>query len=291
MIDTRTRTLDAPGATIAYDILGHLDGATAAGPALFMLGSPMEALGFGSLAPHFEDRPVITYDPRGVGRSVRTDSAAESTPEQHADDIRRVIEAVGGAPIDIFASSGGAVNCLALVARHPELVRILVAHEPPLAAFLPDRAEVLAANADIGATYRRSGSGPAMAKFLRLVMVEGPVPSFAGEPDPDPAAFGLPVDDDGTRDDPLLGQNNRSCVPFEPDVAALRAAPTRIVLASGVESATQMTGRAAVATAEALGVELVMFPSGHAGFLGGEFGQHGDPDAFAITLRQVLDGS
>lgn len=79
-------------------------------------------------------------------------------------------------------------------------------------------------------------------------------------------------------------------MPYEPDVAALRAAATRIVFAAGVESVANMTGRAAVATAEALGAELVMFPSGHAGFLGGEFGQHGDPDAFAITLRQVLDG-
>jgi pimeloyl-ACP methyl ester carboxylesterase len=290
MIDTQTRTLDAPGATIAYDIRGHLDDATADRPTLFMLGSPMEALGFGSLAPHFEDRPVVTYDPRGVGRSRRTDDTAEATPEQHADDIRRVIEAVGG-PVDVFASSGGAVNCLALVACHPALVRTLVAHEPPLAAFLPDRAEVLAANADIGATYQRSGFGAAMAKFLRVVMVEGPMPSFAGEPDPDPAAFGLPTVDDGSRNDPLLGQNNRTCLPYEPEVGALRAASTRIVLGAGVESARHMTGRAAAATAEVLGVQLVMFPSGHAGFLGGEFGQHGDPDAFAVTLRRVLDGA
>jgi pimeloyl-ACP methyl ester carboxylesterase len=290
MIDTQTRTLDAPGATITYDIRGHLDEATAERPTLFMLASPMEALGFGSLAPHFEDRPVVTYDPRGVGRSVRTDDATESTPEQHADDIRRVIDAVGGGPIDVLASSGGAVNCLALVAAHPHLVRILVAHEPPLAAFLADRAEVLGANADIGETYRRAGMGPAMAKFLRLVMVEGPMPSFAGEPDPDPAAFGLPTVDDGSRDDPLLGQNNRTCVPYEPDIAALRAASTRIVLAAGEETANHMTGRAAAATATALGLALAMFPSGHAGFLGGEFGQYGNPDAFAATLREILDG-
>src|SRR5687767_5440081 len=99
MTDIQTRTIDAPGATITYDIRSHLDDATER-PTLFMLASPMEAVGFGSLAPHFEDRRVVTYDPRGVGRSVRTDDATESSPEQHADDIRRVIEAVGGGPID-----------------------------------------------------------------------------------------------------------------------------------------------------------------------------------------------
>lgn len=290
MIDTQTHTLDAPGATIAYDIRGHRN-ADAAHPALFLLASPMEALGYGSLAPHFEDRMVVTYDPRGVGRSTRTDAATESTPEQHADDIRRVIDAVGGGPIDVFASSGGAINTFALVAAHPHLVHTLVAHEPPLAAFLPDRTEVLAANADIGETYQRHGMGAAMAKFFRVVMVEGPMPSFAGEPDPDPAMFGLPVEDDGSRDDPLLGQNNRTCVPYEPDVTALRAASTRIVLGAGEESANQMTGRAAAATAAALGVELAVFPSGHAGFLGGEFGQHGKPVEFAARLREVLDGA
>jgi hypothetical protein len=32
----------------------------------------------------------------------------------------------------------------------------------------------------------------------------------------------------------------------------------------------------------------VIFPGGHGGFLGGEFGYEGDPDAFAVTLREVL---
>jgi pimeloyl-ACP methyl ester carboxylesterase len=289
VIDTMTRTLDAPGATIAYDVRGDLADATRDRPVLLMVASPMEALGFGSLAPHFEDRPVVTYDPRGTGRSTRTDDATESTPEQHADDIRRIVEAIGGGPVDVFGSSGGAVNALALVAAHPDLVRTLVAHEPPLAEFLPDREQVLAANADIGETYQRCGMGPAMAKFLRVVVQEGPMPSFADEPDPDPAAFGLPTEDDGSRDDPLLGQNNRTCVPYVPDVDALRAAPTRIVVAAGVESATVMTGRAAAATAAALGTGLVVFPSHHGGFLGGEFGEHGEPDAFAAALHRVLD--
>ena len=75
----------------------------------------------------------MTYDPRGVERSVKADPASLSTPDQHADDIHRVIAALDAGPVDLFASSGGAVNALALVAKHPEQVRTLVAHEPPLA--------------------------------------------------------------------------------------------------------------------------------------------------------------
>jgi hypothetical protein len=119
--------------------------------------------------------------------------------------------------------------------------------------------------------------------------LKGPIPAdFADQPPPNPADFGLPTEDDGTRDDPLLGQNIVSGTHYEPDFDALRAASTRIVIGAGAESEGEMAHRAGVALAERLGTEAVIFPSGHGGFLGGEFGQTGDPDGFAATLRQVL---
>jgi pimeloyl-ACP methyl ester carboxylesterase len=231
----------------------------------------------------------VTYDPRGIGRSERTDGAVESTPDQHADDLHRLISVLGAGPVDIFASSGGAVNGLALVTRHPEQVRTLVAHEPPAAQVLPDREQALAAVMDLHKRYSREGIGPAMGKFMVLSGLKGPIPAdFADQPPPNPADFGLPTEDDGTRDDPLLGQNIVSGTHYEPDFDALRAASTRIVIGAGAESEGEMAHRAGVALAERLGTEAVIFPSGHGGFLGGEFGQTGDPDGFAATLRQVL---
>jgi hypothetical protein len=41
-------------------------------------------------------------------------------------------------------------------------------------------------------------------------------------------------------------------------------------------------------TIERLGTTPAIFPSNHGGFLGGEYGQTGDPDPFAAKLRQVL---
>ncbi|MFD3328412.1 alpha/beta fold hydrolase [Streptomyces sp. NPDC058701] len=289
MTELVTHTLDTVGATVRYDVRSGLPDSGANGPALFLIGSPMDASGFLTLASHFTDRTVVTYDPRGTGRSIRTDGAAESMPEEHADDLRRVIEALGSGPVDVFASSGGAVNALDLVARHPELVRTLVAHEPPTAQVLPDREAALEVCADIHATYLRDGTGPAMAKFIAVAGRQGPFPAdWADEPAPDPAAFGLPTEDDGSRDDPLLGQNIRGCTGYRPDFAALRAATTRIVVAAGKESQGEFPARAASAIADGLGTELTLFPSHHGGFLGGEFGQQGDPDAFAQTLREVL---
>jgi len=105
----------------------------------------MGAAGFGTLSSHFTDSTVVTYDPRGSERSKKADPASPSTPAGHADDPRRLIQALDAGPVDLFASSGGAVNALALVERHPEQVRTLVAHEPPLFQVLPDRAAALAA--------------------------------------------------------------------------------------------------------------------------------------------------
>jgi hypothetical protein len=174
------------------------------------------------------------------------------------------------------------------VARHPEQVRTLVAHEPPAAQVLPDREQALAAAIDIQKTYEREGTGPAMAKFIALTGLKGPIPDdFAEQPAPNPADFGLPTEDDGSRDDPLLG-NMIPGTRYEPDFDGLRSASTRIVMAAGAESEGELTYRAAVAVAERLGTEAVIFPSHHAGFLGGEFGMQGDPGAFAATLRQVL---
>jgi pimeloyl-ACP methyl ester carboxylesterase len=289
MAAVSTHTLRVPGATLTYDVRST---SSSAEPPLFLIGSPMGASGFPTLASHFPDRTVVTYDPRGVERSAKDDPATRSTPEEHADDLHRVIAAVGG-PVDLFASSGGAVNALALVERHPEDVRILVAHEPPLASIVPDSEAALAANRDIGETYQRAGFGPAMAKFIMLVGHRGPITAdlFKGA-DPDPSMFGLPAEDDGGRTDPLLFQNITTCTGYPVDIDALRHASTRVLIAVGEESEGQLARRGGEAVAARLGVKPVVFPSGHGGFIGDEYGpgQAGKPAEFAAALRNVLAG-
>jgi pimeloyl-ACP methyl ester carboxylesterase len=286
MTEPTTQTLEAPGATLTYDIRPN-DSSTE--PTLFLIGSPMGAGGFATLASYFPDRTVVTYDPRGVDRSVKADPTTESTPEQHGDDVHRIIQALGGGPVDLFASSGGAVNALALVAAHPEDVRTLVAHEPPLAGQVPDRELALKAAEDIADTYQRSGFGPGMAKFIGTVSYDGPITAdYLAQPAPDPAMFGLPAADDGTRTDPLLFQNIITCTHYEPDFDALRAASTRVVIAVGAESGKTLARRGGEAVAEKLGTPVAIFPSNHGGFMGAEYGQQGDPEAFAAKLREVL---
>jgi pimeloyl-ACP methyl ester carboxylesterase len=283
--EATTRTIEAPGATLAYDVR---PGGPADTPPLFLIGSPMGAAGFATLASHFPDRTVVTYDPRGAERSTKADPLSPSTPADHADDLHRIILEVGG-PVDLFASSGGAVNALALVATHPEDVRTLIAHEPPLASVLPDGDTAKAAVRAIQNSYQTRGWGAGMAHFMAVTSHRGPFPDgFAEQPAPDPAMFGMPADDDGKRTDVMLGQNIIGTTHHEPDFEALHGASTRIVIAAGAESEGEMANRCAYAVPDELGVEAAVFPSHHGGFLGGEYGWGGEPEAFAARLREVL---
>ena len=286
---TTTHTLETPGAAIAYDVRGPLP--TADGrPPLLLIGQPMDASGFATLASHFPDRTVVTYDPRGLGRSVRTDGRVDHDPTVQAEDVHAVIEALGAGPVELFASSGGAVTALALVVAHPGDVTTLVAHEPPLIPVLPDAAAAERAQAGFRDVYEAKGSGAGMAAFIAMTSWRGEFTDeyFAQAP-PDPTQFGMSAEDDGSRGDPLLSDRSWAVTGYRPDVDALAAAPTHIVIAVGEESLDTFTGRTAVATAELLGQEATVFPSHHGGFMGGEFGYAGQPEAFARRLREVLD--
>lgn len=278
----QTLTVGAGDDLITYDVRGDLAVATAERPTLFILGSPMEASYFAPLAEQLTDRPVLTYDPRGAGRNPTGTSPI--TPEQHAEDLHRVIEAAGGS-VDVFASSGGAVNSLALVAAHPGDVRRVIAHEPPTAAFLPDREAILAVAEQIRHVYLAQGNGPAMARFIGLVMVEGELgEDYLAQPAPDPATFGMSAEDDGSRDNPLI-RNLGPCNAYEPDLVALAAMGDRLVIAAGATSGHQMAARGARSVAAELDSPVAELPGGHAGFLPGD----GDPVEFGVRLHALLD--
>src|SRR2546428_3797910 len=157
----KTHKLVTTEADIVYDVRGPLP--TADGrPPLFMIAQPMDASGFGTLASYFPDRTVITYDPRGLGRSIRKDGQVENKPTVQAGDVHAVIEALGAGPVEMFASSGGAVTALALVVAYPGDVTCLVAHGPPLLTVLPGAPAAGRARAGVREAYEAKGSGAGM---------------------------------------------------------------------------------------------------------------------------------
>jgi pimeloyl-ACP methyl ester carboxylesterase len=161
--------LEVPGGTLHYEVRGS-------GPLLLVVGQPMTSEPFAGVADQLAaDHTVVTYDPRGIGRSTVSDPTQPVTPQDEADDLSRIIAALGTGPADVVGSSGGAVAGLALVQAHPEQVRTLIAHEPPVTELLPDAARIRAAVDGVEDTYRAQGAGAAWGAFISLVMHQGPV--------------------------------------------------------------------------------------------------------------------
>ena len=289
MTTPETHTLATPDVDLVYDVRGPLPPADGH-PVLLMIGQPMTADGFVALAGHFTDRTVVTYDPRGLGRSVRKDGATDHGPQHQADDLHQLIAALGPGEVDVFGSSGGAVAGIELVTKYPGDVRVLVAHEPPLSTVLPDAEGADRARTRFYDAYQAKGTGAGMAAFITMTSWPGEfTEEYFAQPLPDPAMFGMPSDDDGTRDDPLLSKKSWAVTDYRPDAEALQASPVRIVVGIGEESAGLYTARTSSAFAELIGEEPVTFPSHHGGFLDGEGGYAGKPEEFAAVLHKILD--
>jgi len=264
--------LDVPGARLYYETRGS-------GPLLFMIGSPMDSTGFAPLAEIMAaTHSVVTYDPRGIGNSTREDVEEDITPEVQADDVHRLIGALGGGgPVDCLGSSGGAVVGLALVQARPDVLRTFVAHEPPVIEELPDSREQRAAIQAIYDAYMTEGWQQAMQMFMTHIGVAGGGDGGAPQWEPTPEQLARMEETNKV----FFGHLIRQTTAFQPDVEALKAAQTRIVVGVGATSKGQLAHRTGLALAEKLGVDPVVFPGDHGGFMG-------QPGEFAQALQEVL---
>ena len=203
-----TRVVGEGADAITYDVRGDLADATPDRPALMIIGSPMDAGGLR------HPRGPLHRPPRRHLRPARRGAqpdrhAPRSTPEQHADDLHRVIAGARrgpGRPVRQQRRRGQRARARG---AHPEDVRRLVAHEPPTAALLPDRERgARGVPRHRATTYQRAGYGPAMAKFIALVMYDGALPDdYLDRPAPDPAMFGMSDRGRRRRDDPLMREH------------------------------------------------------------------------------------
>jgi pimeloyl-ACP methyl ester carboxylesterase len=263
-----TCSLSVPGARLHYEIRG-------AGPLLLVIGSPMASAEFAPLADALaSDHTVVTYDPRGYAASTVNDPDAPCTVEQRADDVHAILDDLGAKSADLFGSSGGAVTGLALVARYPGRIRTLVAHEPPSLELLPDAAEQRANTEAIIDTFHRDGFEAAWMHFMDNAgfdVAAGDAPPTADEPS----------EDEIRQMARFFDIDMLPTTQYVPDIEALKAGPSRVVIGIGVDSGKLLTCRTSTALAALLGATPAEFPGDHGGFMGA-------PVEFADTLRKVL---
>lgn len=275
MTNTRESTLAVPGAELFYQVSGS-------GPVLLLIpGGPADHHTFTAITPELaEHYTVVAYDPRGLSSSPMDDSDAPITAETQADDASRLLSAVGSEPACVLGCSGGGITALALAVLHPEQVRGLVAHEPPVVSLLPEpeASQQAVRGRELYETYRAEGAGPAMAKFMAgadLDQTEMP----ADQPPPSPEQLAGMM----RNFEVFLGQMLLPMGDYRLDVEGLRSGPARVVIGGGATSKGQLAERCAVAVADALSTPLVEFPGDHAGPM-----THARE--FAEVLRRELAG-
>lgn len=270
----KVATLEVPGASLHYEVRGS-------GPVLLIIpGMPADAGFYAAIAGQLAGTwTVVAYDPRGMSRSRLHGPPADQRVEVHADDAHRVLAAAGQGPAHVLTDSISGLPGLQLAASHPEQVRTLVAFEPPLTELLPDRERWRAFYEELHATYRTDGLGPALQKFAEAVGLGGEEPP-QGDPDPEVAASMARMG--GNMDLWLSHLIRPSFLAYTPDIAALRAGPTRVVPVIGAASRRhQLAYQTTHALAGQLGTSPVVVPGDHNAVTS-------RPEEFAAALRRVL---
>jgi pimeloyl-ACP methyl ester carboxylesterase len=266
--------LPVPGATLHYEVSGS-------GPVLLLIAGGGSDTGiFGGIVGQLSaDYTVVAYDPRGNSRSRYDGAPAEESVQRSAEDALAVLEAVAGdEPAYVLGTSSGAITGLELITRHPDRVRMLVAHEPPAVEVLPDAVDARAFFQDVYDTYHRDGLEAADLLF----------------------AVGTGMDQDELPPEDLLPEfvelfermranagdfYQHKLLPFtryQPDLDALKAVADKIVPAAGLVSAEYLPGRPIQILAEHLGWPVVTFPGGHTGYAS-------HPAPFATLLARILE--
>ncbi|WP_214321321.1 alpha/beta fold hydrolase [Nonomuraea sediminis] len=267
--------LRVPGATLHYDVRGT-------GPMLLISQSGEgDADRSVDLVDQLVDRyTVITYDRRGLSRSVMDDPEGGVTMRDHADDVHRLLAAVTDEPVAMLGCSLGAVIGLHLSVAHPEQIHTLVAHEPVAPWLLPaDEADHHRRElAELQTIHRRDGWTAAVKEVARVLGID------PASQDKEPGLTPQPMTPArGANFDFFLAHDFTAVIEDTLDLALLGG--TRIIPAAGRTTPREVFDyRCAQELARIVGTDIAEFPGGHNGNL-----TH--PRAYAARLVECLSSA
>lgn len=270
-MSSKVETLKVPGATLHVEVAGS-------GPVLLLIpGPPADSGIFGGIGSILSQKyTTVTFDLRGQVRSPLDGEHAEASAEQYADDAAAVLDKYASGPAKVLGCSMGGIVGLDLAARYPDKVSNLVVHEPPLAGLLPNADAWAGFYEELYQTFQVAGAGAAMGMFIASIdnylgpeadASKGPpppppIPDFA-QMSPEEAAFVARM---GGNMEVFFPYQIRSVTKYQPDVAALKSASAKVVVAVGEASKGQLPHNAGSTLADKLGVGPVVFPGDHQGF-------------------------
>ena len=234
-----TAVTSTDGTEIAYERSGS-------GPPLVMVhGSWLSRGTWNPMLPQLaESLRVITYDRRGHGKSDRP--SGQGSVQEDVADLAALIENLEIGPAWVFGQSFGGSITLRLAGERPDLLRGIVAHEPPLFSLVADDPDVgpmlegfgqmsaevvdkIAAGDHAGAAEQfieeglGSGVWDGLSPETRQMIIEHAPTYFDEANDPDQLAFDLEWIS-GFPHPALLTQGDQSPPVFPPVVTKLAQA-------------------------------------------------------------------
>ncbi|MGO4789269.1 alpha/beta fold hydrolase [Paenibacillus sp. 2KB_20] len=258
------------GDELYYEIRGEGE------PLLMIYGGSGDAGFFSYVADILADEyQVITYDRRGNSRSTRNDPIYFEVSQQARDAVA-VLKAVGHQSAYVFGSSGGAIFALEMATRHPQSVKAMVIHEPPVIRVLPDAEKWQRFFANVYRTSFRFGVQ--MASFRFNLSLSIPFSAYKSVPkDFQKRAT------EANNESFFIRHDMIPSVSYMPDIERIKQNGVKMIAAAGKMTLEKKKyyGRTVPILAEMLNCEMVTFPGHHLSFFD-------MPQEWAAELRDVL---
>ena len=261
------------GVRIFYDLNG-----IGSVPLVLVHGSWDSHHGWDLVVPALADSfTVLTYDRRGHSESERP--TGQGSMREDVADLAALIENLGLGPAWVAGNSFGASIAFQLAVEHPELLRGVIAHDPPLFSLLvndPSAAAMLdegRRGIDSVVALIASGDHAGAAEHFIDTMVLGPG-----------AWAHLPADDRQMliENAPTFLDEANDPEQFAVDIQRLATFRRPILLTTGAMS-PPVYGRVVSVLADALPtVKVHRLPEA------GHVPQVTDPDAYSDTLKEFI---
>ncbi|WP_217703046.1 alpha/beta fold hydrolase [Marivivens donghaensis] len=257
-----TNYVENEGAKIAYTQMGS-------GPLVVLIpGANGESVRYTPLMMALKDDfTVVRLDRRAAGESTG-DAGAALDLKQATRDVKAVIEAMDMGPAIVFGSSAGAVIALNVGEQHPEIVKQLLVHEPPVTEILPEpqATEWRELFIKVKYTFDTDGALPAMKLFMSETVGLG--------------VAAQPGDQSESTHDRFLRHEFRVINSFKPDLGLLKSNAIPVVMQAGDLSGDACYAETARYIAKSMPCELAVVPGHHIGYVS-------QPAEFADAFRKI----
>lgn len=276
-------TLELQGAKLHYHKVGN-------GPVIiFIPGANGTGDIFMPLAQQLKDKfTVVAVDRRGYGQSELIEPLPEEAinpdsryrVKRDAQDIAELAKSLSDEPVYVLGSSSGSIVAMHVLKEHPDVVKKIAFHEPPINTFLPDAKYWQDKNAEIIDIAINEGMPQAMKLFGETLQISKLDQQYMSKP-----AQAENDVDSKKRFDEMLGwfkYEIRQYTESDISIDDFKKYKDIITLLNGTASKGSFPQEVNFFISEETGIKIIDIPGGHLGYVQ-------EPEGFANVLLELWD--